>query len=148
MDRNYELEALKYTVKLLPTEDHPLLRKADSKPPVDAEKELEEDRPELEEDRTDSWSMFKEEVRKHSEVYLKEDENIELIENTTESMFGVQVDIQKEVKAGRGKSRIGVLEGSAKTKIMETFSITKTEYKKQMKILLNLLPKVSFIKNP
>ena len=35
------------------------------------------------------------------------------------------------------------LEGTGKSKIMETFSITKTEYKKQMEVLHDLLPQVS-----
>jgi len=41
---------------------------------------------------------------------------------------------------------MGALEGTAKNKIMETFSITKTEYKKEMKVLLDLLPKVILVK--
>jgi hypothetical protein len=86
VDRNYELEALKYTVTLLPTEEHPLLHK-DQARSVAVERDEAGDKHELEEDKTDSWNLFKQEIQKHSEVYIKEDENIELIENTTESKY-------------------------------------------------------------
>lgn len=48
------------------------------------------------------------------------------------------------MQAGRGKSRLGQLD-KEKSKIMETLTITKSEYKKQMKILYDQMPKVLII---
>ncbi len=54
-----------------------------------------------------------------------------------------KIDIQKEVRAGRGKSRLGELEKGENKQLTETLSITKSEYKKQMQILYDLMPKVN-----
>ena len=88
------MESIKYTIKLLPTEDHPLLHEFEAKDAskvnnLNKENDNEDenvDDDENEEEKADSWNLFKEEIQKHSEIYVKADENIELIENTTESI--------------------------------------------------------------
>jgi len=140
-DRNYDLEALKYSVKLLPTEEHPLqiIRKYENKENNNEQQENQnpDENQEKEENKIDPWTRLKQEIQKHSEQNIAADENIELFENTSDN-------IQKEIRAGRGKSRMGELENSAKKQENESTSITKSEYRKEMKILYDLLPKVFF----
>jgi len=103
------LEALKYTVTLLPTEDHPLLSKDEARPMAEEgeEKDKDRDRHELEGDRIDSWNLFKQEVQKHGELYIKEDENIELIENTTESIVACYLRYPERSQSWKRKEQNG-----------------------------------------
>ena len=88
-DRNYDLEALKYTVKLLPTEDHPLLKQkmAPNAPQQQQDAQKQDDIKEAEENKIDPWARLRLEIQKHSEQNIGADESIELIENSSESIM-------------------------------------------------------------
>ena len=133
-DRNYDLEALKYTIKTLPTDVHPLMVRAEAKEPraalgakgeekkedlrrrevnekadedekgqekgkdegardedqkeggAEEKKDEERKAEELEDEKQlDPWLRLRDEIQKHSEMHVKADESIELIESTTDS---------------------------------------------------------------
>lgn len=141
----------------MPADEHPLqpdkfikkevedLQHPNEDQPEDANKGKEEKQENEEEVEKDPWETIKEEIHKHSEEHVGADESIELVDNPSDSNkinSNENVDIHKEVKAGQGKSRLGELETTPQTELQKTLSITKSEYKKQMEILLKMMPKL------
>lgn len=87
---------------------------------------------------TDPWQKIRNKIEKHSDKTISEDASIELLEETEQT-------IKREITLGKGKSRLEQLERRAPKKIVDTTTLTKREYRKQMKILYKEMHSVGFV---